>query len=368
MKHNNITIAINGNSLCGKHTGLGVYVENVSKRLFFDFPESRIIVDGKFYLANDLLGFCNEPLGVLNRLINNYTFGKSARKLRADVVWMPTQIDVAFSYRARSSVLTIHDLTPLHFPQFHTKLAPWYKYVIPSILKKVSCVLTPSEATANDVRNYYKFDGEIVVTPLGFDKSRFYVRNASEVNNFMGTYLMRDYILYVGNIFPHKNLKNLLKAYAIASCKLPDLVICGKMDVRFFEDLVNLASSLGISKRVRFIDFISSGDLPMLYASARVLVFPSLYEGFGLPALEAMACGTPVILSNRGSLPEVGGGCGVYINPDDVEDISHALINVIEDDELRESLIECGLRRCQSFDWDITAKITSDLFIKTLYV
>lgn len=359
-------IIINGNALLGTRTGLAIYVYNIAKRLLANAEDAQIIVNGVAYrsieeIPNDLTAYSPRQ-----RMASNVKFSWLATRNSTDLIWMPTQIDVAFNVLRKPSVLTIHDVTPLLYPHFHKKLSLWYKKVLPSILSTTNCVLTPSKSTAEDVARFYGVENKIRITPLGYDKSRFHPRSLDDIRLFKERLQLSDYLLYVGNMFPHKNLERLLEAYAQRKSDLPNLVICGKKDLRFYSALANKAEALNLSKNVRFIDFISDTELPLLYAGAHALVFVSLYEGFGLPALEAMASGIPVILSNTGSLPEVGGDCALYVDPEHIDAITDAMVKITESQSLRESLVSCGISRANSFDWDLTELLTRNCFIETM--
>lgn len=166
-------------------------------------------------------------------------------------------------------------------------------------------------------------------------------------------YLGYPYLLYVGNRKPHKNLPRLLKAYS--SLKIGEevrMMVSGGPD----EATINMMTSLGIEDRVVFAGLIPDKALPSYYRGALALVFPSLYEGFGLPSLEAMACGCPVVVSNTSSLPEVCGDAAFYVNPTDVQSIVNGVREVLQNKRLRETLIENGLKRAKLFTWDHVAQ------------
>jgi glycosyltransferase involved in cell wall biosynthesis len=174
---------------------------------------------------------------------------------------------------------------------------------------------------------------------------------------------VQDYILAVGPTYAHKNFERLLRAYAMLTEETRerhDLVIAGGLEP-YLSILKSLAIELGIQDKVRFLGYLPQDDMPELYREASLFVFPSLYEGFGLPLLEAMASGCPVISSNTSSMPEVCGDAAKYVDPHDESDICRAIGEVLSDTGLRESLVEKGLQRCKSFTWESTAKSYRDL-------
>ncbi|MGB9804811.1 glycosyltransferase family 4 protein [Desulfofundulus sp.] len=206
------------------------------------------------------------------------------------------------------------------------------------------------------MRVIYEFPGEF-----------FSVRpKAADIEAFKREKRLSQYILYVGNRKPHKNLGRLLQAFARLkpSCPELQLVIVGKVFDQH-DELASMIRSLRL-QGVKEIKECNDEELRLLYYGARALVLPSLYEGFGLPPLEAMACGTPVVVSNTASLPEVVGDAGVYVNPYDVDDIAQGIYRVLTDQELRCQLREKGLARAKLFTWKRSARETLKVFEEVL--
>ena len=172
--------------------------------------------------------------------------------------------------------------------------------------------------------------------------------------------LPANYFLFVGNAKPNKNIRRMLEAYAVFrenSSEEIALAIVGKKDglLTGVEGLDNLMDSLGLGSSVCFTGFVADEDLPILYSAARAFVFPSLYEGFGLPPLEAMACGCPVIASDAASMPEVCGEAALYVNPYDIQDMAATLQNLASSAQLADRLVNDGFRRVKNFSWDMAA-------------
>ncbi|MEJ2230572.1 MAG: glycosyltransferase family 1 protein, partial [Nitrospirales bacterium] len=175
-------------------------------------------------------------------------------------------------------------------------------------------------------------------------------------------YGLHRYLLYVGNLHPHKNLPRLIQAFAHLSSRVShQLVVVGKKDKRFHPSLEALVEKLGLNGRVVFLDYVRQNDLGGLYAGAEVFVFPSLYEGFGLPLLEAMACGIPVVSGNIGATAEVVGEAGILVDPRSVKDLAEALEHILTAPGIRQDLQERGLRRAQQYRWDRTARQVSEI-------
>lgn len=172
-----------------------------------------------------------------------------------------------------------------------------------------------------------------------------------------------DFILFVGTIQPRKNLQRLIEAFSKISKKNIILVIVGKKGWQY-EEILEAPQNFGVSDRVKFLDFVPDEDLTALYKEAACFVLPSLYEGFGLPILEAMKYGCPVITSNVSSMPEASGDAALYVNPEDVDDIADKIEKLISDEKLRSDLVERGYKQIKKFSWEKTAKQTLEALEK----
>ena len=174
----------------------------------------------------------------------------------------------------------------------------------------------------------------------------------------------RDYILFVGTLEPRKNITNIIRAYNMLPHHLKYnhlLVICGKKGW-YYEEIFRTVEELNLEDNVIFTGYVPDKDVPLLMNGAKVFVYPSFYEGFGLPPLEAMACGTPVISSNVSSIPEVVGNAGILVNPNNVEELSDAIVRVVSNEELRAQLSEKGLRQANKFSWRATVEKTVEVY------
>jgi len=175
--------------------------------------------------------------------------------------------------------------------------------------------------------------------------------------------IKKSYLLYVGNAYPHKNLLSLIKAFQKIVEREPDLclVLVGKMD-HFYQRLAKLVEKSGIADKVVFAGRLSDQQLNQVYQQALAYVFPSLKEGFGLPGLEAMRAGVPVISSDQGSLPEIYGSAAIYFDPHDVDSMAEAILKVVQDRSLQEKLIEQGRQRVNQFSWEKCARQTKEIY------
>lgn len=248
-------------------------------------------------------------------------------------------------------VITVHDVLPLRFPEVYPRLKYYFRHVVPRIIAASSALIVNSEITAADVRRFYRVgDKPVHVVYPGYDTNLFCRSSAQAVERAQGVYQLDNFVLSVGETRPYKNIRRLIAAFARVQIPGLQLAIVGKAS-KMDPTLASLPGELGIADRVRFLGRVPDTDLVALYGGARAFAFPSLYEGFGLPALEAMACGCPVVASNVASLPEVCGGAAEYVDPESTESIAGGIRRVVSDLSLRNSLVEQGLRRAANFSY-----------------
>lgn len=251
------------------------------------------------------------------------------------------------------TAISIMDVSYLHFPDLFAKkdlyqLKRWTAYSA----KQARKIFTISEASKNDIIKYYHVSPEnVIVTYPGIKdmmSSKQQVKPAFSLPN--------KYILFVGTLQPRKNLNRLIEAFSSIAKEFPqiDLVIVGKKGW-LYEAILSSPEKFNIAGKVHFLDFVDDNDLPFLYKNAEFFILPSLYEGFGLPILEAMQYDCPVIASNVSSLPEAGGDACLYVNPEDVLDIADKMRQLLKDSDLRKSLIEKGKNQLKNFSWKKTA-------------
>ncbi len=292
------------------------------------------------------------------------------RKLKIDLVHFPSFIA---SLRSDTpSVVTVHDLCFALFPEaFSTLRRIYYRSIIPQSVKRCDSVIADSDSTRKDILERLNAEDDRVRTVhLGVDPVRFFrVIRESERERLREQYnLPKEFILYVGTLEPRKNVARLIRAfdYGIVSRGLSHhLVIAGRKGW-LFDDIFREVRALNLEDRVHFPGFIPPSHLAALYSMTRALAYPSLYEGFGLPCLEAMSCGAPVITSDRSSLPELVGDCALIVDPTSVDSIAGALNKICSDDELHKVLSEKGPRRASHFSWLTTAKKTVEVYNRTI--
>jgi glycosyltransferase involved in cell wall biosynthesis len=245
--------------------------------------------------------------------------------------------------RAAKLIVTIYDLIPLKFPNlFDEKTRGRFNFYFNNVIPKADIIIAISDSVKEDIIKYNISEDKVEVVFPGFDGELYrQIQDKNMIDKVKAKYgIDRKYILFVGTLEPRKNLGGLIKAYSI----LPDylksdylLVICGKKGW-FFEEIFGAVKELKVEEKVIFTGYVSDEDVSLLMNGAEVFVYPSLYEGFGLPPLEAMACGTPVISSKVSSLPEVVNDAGILVNPNDIEELSNAILRVLSSNELRVQL------------------------------
>lgn len=268
------------------------------------------------------------------------------------------------------SVITIHDLAFLLYPEFLTaESRRIYNDQIEAAVRRADAIIAVSEATRQDVIEHLDAPPEKVRVVLEAADPRYRPVPPAEVERVCaGLGLPPGYVLFVGTQEPRKNIAGLLGAYARLRAGSPDappLAIAGGRGW-LADGLAELADSLHLGDSVRWLGHVPSEDLPALYSGAAVLCFPSFYEGFGLPPLEAMACGAPVVTSDRGSLPEVVGEAGLLVDPNDPAAIAAALERVLGDPALAADLRTRGIERASTFSWERAARETLAVYERVL--
>jgi len=265
------------------------------------------------------------------------------------------------------SVITIHDLTFLRYPQFLTPDSRrYYNDQIREAVKKADAILADSYATRADVIDLLGVAAD-KITAVYLAPDPIFTPQPTEVvaGVLARLNLPRSYLLFVGTFEPRKNVPSLLKAYASLPPDAPPLVLAGNKGW-LFDDILSLVRDLRLTDRVHFLQDFATADLPTLYSGALALVIPSHYEGFGLPVLEAFACGAPVVIADRASLPEIAADAAARCNPDDPASIAQAIERVLLDSAYRISLIAKGFARIKDFSWEKCARETLVVYRKVI--
>lgn len=373
----------------------------------------RIVIDARFWSESGLGRYIRNLVYELQKIdkINNYFIlhlekdykeityqNRNFQKVLADFKWygaseqvkLPKLLNslqpglvhfphfnVPIFYKGKF-VVTIHDLIHQHFqtrqtstlnPFFHEVKKLGYKKVFSSAVNNSTRIIVPSEFVKNQLEQEWGVKKEkIEVTYEGVDEEIISIAREVIGKNFEKVAekfkFKKPYLFYLGNAQPHKNISKLISVFSKLKEKYPDLSLVLSGPENSFWDKISKTCELTLFKKeshiggVIFTGFISEKDLVDLYKNAEAFVMPSLEEGFGIPILEAMACGCPVISSNQGSLPEVGGDAAYYFNPKDEKDMAEKITKVLNDKKLRKNLIDEGEKRYKEFSWKELAKKT----------
>lgn len=288
-----------------------------------------------------------------------------------------SQITQFFNYEvppgAKGKAVTfIYDMVYKAFPDtVSLKTMKTLDYNLNISCKRADHIITISEFSKNEIVKYMNIEpAKISVMPCGVDSSIYHNKfNKMEILDTMIKYgISGNYILYLGTLEPRKNLERLIEAYALLNSQvddIPQLVLAGKKGW-MYDTIFNLVEQYQLKGKVVFTGYIESVDAPILISGALFFVFPSIYEGFGIPPLEAMSCGTPVMVSNQASIPEVVGEAGYYIDPYNVADMCNGMKGLMQNKELRMQLREKGLLRAKDFTWKSSVIKLMDIYNKIL--
>jgi glycosyltransferase involved in cell wall biosynthesis len=363
------TIAIDARKL--SDFGIGTYIRNLTAALGeLDQEDQFILFAGQ--QASEQLGDLPENFRVAIERSPSY----SIRELMA-LSWRLFRLEIDLYHSTHyvlpavvpcRAVVTIHDIIHLLYPEFlPSALAFFYaQRMIRRSLSRGDRIIAVSQNTKTDLMDYFKVDGrKIRVVYSGVtDRYREKLSHADISASLKEFGIDQPYLLFVGNPKPHKNLDNVVKAYA-RSLEILDydanLVCVGDREGMEFK-VRQRAEQLGLENRIRLVGHVPEEALPALYQGATLFVFPTLYEGFGLPVVEAMASGVPVITSKTSALREIAEGYSHLVNPLDVEEIAKAIAQCMADPEHREALTKLGLRRADDFRWPRTAEQTLEVY------
>lgn len=368
-------IGIDGRELLRNQiTGIGRFLSNFLKYAPEIKPDWEFILFMNQHNAGADVPICPN----LKQMVipENWTFWwdqvklpKYLRKEKIDIFFSPYYKAPIFS--PCPTVITIHDIAPfvkcratfsrLHYGHKRFALRIWSRFFARRATKNI----TVSNYSKKDIMNIFEISEEKIAVVYEGVREEFKPKEKEDVEKVKERYGIRGkYIFYIGNFEPHKNVEGILRAYSKINYELQKnckLVIGGKKDGNF-KKIKRLCLNLKIKKNAIFPGFIEDADLPALYSGAEIFLFPSFYEGFGLPPLEAMACGTPVISSNRTSLPEILGDAPILINPQNPDEIAKAIENILTNENLQKELKKKGIKRAAQFSLEDMSKKILDIF------
>ena len=336
-------LLLNYKPVLSQPTGIGVYANAVLPA--FDQFEHTLIPGGGSGSGKERL----------QRLAwSQFQLPRMARKRKADLIFTPAP-EGYLGEQVVPQVVMVHDLRPLSHPE-RSMQSLYFRSWVPPLLRQCRHILTNSNFTASEIcRATRVSEKKISVTPLGYDVDHFYPAEFEQRCHH------RPYLLHIGQAYPHKNLERLIHAFNSIARRFPDvdLILLGKPHPLETKRLQRLVSELDLSERIIFKNYVSYVDLPNWYRGALAFVYPSLWEGFGLPILEAMACGCPVITSYGSGMGEVAGGGAQLVDPLSASDISAQVSQIIEQKKYREELRRMGIERASNFSWHATVEKTA---------
>lgn len=351
-------IAIDIQTTLGQPTGFGFYVSNLVEAL------KKVDPNDEFALIRPA---GETDFSTPRRFIwDQFTFPRKARKAKVDLLHQPC-FSVPFIFHG-PSVVTIHDIICILFPEnipFASKM--FYSRWMPFSYRKATKFITISNSTKEDIVRVLKIPEEkITVVYNSYDESFTIPTSSAKIQAVLKKYkIPGDYVLHVGTLEPRKNLNFLIDVFSAVLARPENknlhLVIAGKKGW-FYEGLFEKVRERQLENKVIFTGYIDNEDKPALYKGARIFAFPSMYEGFGLPPLEAIASGVPVISSNTSSMPEVIGDAGILISPKDTKKWIEAITRVNTDDELRDKMKEKNKIQAKKFSWDKAARETVEVY------
>lgn len=283
--------------------------------------------------------------------------------LRGEILWSPCGFG---SLAYQRQVVTLHDVAHIEHPEWYGREFVLYNaWFLPKLAKRVKLILTVSEFSRERILEVFSLPEEKVISiPLGVNKEEFYPRPKEDIDHVRKLYgLEKPYVLAVSALSRRKNFERLLQAWRLYLPKDLDIAVVGPKNLHF-AGRYELPEEVRRLPGVRYLGFVPEEHLPALYSGALVFAYVSLYEGFGLPVLEAMACGAPVITSNVTALPEVSGDAAFLVDPYDVEAISEGLKQLVENESLRTTLRQKGFERVQRYDWEKTSALTLEAILR----
>ncbi|MGB7378154.1 MAG: glycosyltransferase family 1 protein [Rivularia sp. (in: cyanobacteria)] len=362
-------LLINLSVVFSKPTGISNYATNLFP--YLKHLQPTLLTSGNYPNFNccpipENLTPAQGTKGHFNRLVwTQFELPQVYRQLKAKLLFSPQP--EAPLYSNCRYIVTVHDVIPLRFPERLSPLTYYHRFYIPQVLSQAEHIICNSKATAKDICDFYDIKAsKITPIPLAYDATNFRLLNDLKKNN-----KNRPYFLYIGRHDSHKNLSGVITAFAelkqqISNYEDYQLWFAGSSDKCHTPKLHSQIEELGIQHQVKFLDYVTYQELPKIINQAIALVFPSLWEGFGFPVIEAMACGTPVITSNLSSLPEVAGDAAILVNPYSTREITQAMQIIATDERTRSQLSSKGLKQASNFSWQKTGQATTEVLKKYL--
>ena len=368
MTADKFSIAMNGSMLDDHPTGVGIYSINVINNLSRLYSNDKI---KKLTVFTPVRAALDNSVCTIKipGLVKSSRYGKLAAFSRFiwNTFYYPYQVrdfDLLVSptthgsFISSNQVITIHDLISLRYKNISAHQRFYFKYFLPFLISRAKLIIAVSETTKKDIVTFLKCPEEkIKVVFNGYDHINYFTIEGNR-HVIERAYGVKKYLLAIGPTYPHKNFETLIQAYKelddSVRIQFPLVIAGGKKE--YVNTLKLLVKQLDLEINIRFIGYVPIDLMPALYREAEVFIFPSLYEGFGIPLLEAMACGCPVITSNTSSMPEVCGDAALYFDPLDRDALKKRIMNLTEDRKLWNEMRKRGLEQVKKFSWQRTAQ------------
>jgi len=361
-------VAFIGDALDLQYAGIHFYTKAIIENI------ARLDLDNEYFVVRpqvkndienitEIIAPIHSFIPLHQRLRLFTTIPRLMKKHQIDIVIEPCHFGPFNLPKSIKRFTVIHDLTPVLFPEYHSSISHlFHKLFLPRILKNADKIITNSFYTRSDLEKHYPISkGKIEAIYLG--KEANFIPNSK--TSVLGKYnIQQPYFLYTGTLEIRKNLGVLIRAFEkfkAASKRPTQLVLVGKKGWKIDKVLKKIENS-PFKKDIILTGYVEREDLPILYSMAQLFVYPSLYEGFGLPILEAMACGTTVVTSNTSSLPEVGGNAAFYFNPNDVKELFMLLLKLADNTKLIQEHQQLSLKQASLFSWEKAAMQFIEVF------
>ncbi|MEA5535461.1 glycosyltransferase family 1 protein [Crocosphaera sp. XPORK-15E] len=383
-----LKVCVDGTPIRGKLTGIGVYTLNLINALYQLQETENFTLDIYFHpsVKNWLLRKLSTP-ELLSHYpqVSSFPIPVSLANLLAKYspVVLPyfdrylEQPNIihgtdhyVYPYRKGVKVMTIHDLTFIKHPKYSTTIVKGYLERIKRCLKWTNLIITFSENTKKDIVQLLNVNPDIIyITPQASRYSANYLTRKLiyDHRDVIDYYLYKPYFLFVSTLEPRKNILTLIEAfeYLKKNYKIPhQLILVGKKGWNY-QGILDKIEASNFKEDIQHLDYLSDELVALFYNQAEAFIYPSYYEGFGLPVLEAMTLGAPVIASDTSSLPEVGGDAALYFNPYDYHELAQIMLKIIDDSTLRKEMINKGKKQAQKFSWERTAQATLKAYQST---
>lgn len=372
-----MNILIDYTQIPKQKVGVGIYAENLLKNICRYDAENKYIILVQHDEGLDSIKHSKniQFIRLSNVIYRHFVFRVLIEQFYIPLLILRRNINLVhslhysfplFSFKAKK-VVTVHDMTFFLFPELHVPLKRFYfRFFIQLSVYLCDKIICVSESTKKDlVSKFYQSSNKIEVIPLGKDNRFCANLDSDEIANVKKKYhIAGEYILFIGTLEPRKNINNLIRAFyrLLQTNQKYQLVIVGRKGWHF-QSIFDLVSKYNLSDSVVFTGFIDEKEKPFIISGAKLFVYPSIYEGFGIPVLESMACGIPTITSNVSSLSEVVGEAALLINPLDELTIFHAIDCLLNDEALYNDLIKKSLIQAKIFSWENTALKTINLYL-----